>query len=187
MLVSKRAFTLTEILIVIAIIGIIMTTSVVSFQKGQQDEALRIVAMRIVDGMRRAQNYAQTGTHAEYPTADSFGVYLNKPDVALVFADTTKGAAVGVWEQGKDDLIGMPLSFDVGAHKNIELSAEGGIKFDAQSVDAAHLAFRAPQASAVVNGKTDTSVVVITIKDTKSGHTRAITFNRITGRIDMEY
>lgn len=181
-----RAFTLTEILIIIAIIGIIATTSVVSFQKGQQDEALRIVAMRIGDGLRKAQNYAQTGTHDEYPTAESFGVYLKKPDVAIVFADNKAGSAVGVWEQGKDTMIGEQLSFDVGAHKNIELG-ESGITFDAESVDEAHLAFRTPQAAGTVNGKPDTSVVVITLTDTKSRHTRAITFNRITGRVDVEY
>jgi len=183
----SRGFTLVEILIIVAIVGIIATTSVVSFQKGQQDEALRIVAMRVGEGLRRAQNLAQTGTHAEYPTAESFGMYIKKPDIALVFADNKKGATIGVWEQGKDDLIGEPLSFDVGSHKNIELMAEGGISFDGVSVDEAHLAFRVPQASGLINGKSDVSDVVVTVKDTKSGHIRRVTFNRITGRVDVEY
>lgn len=182
---SPQGFTLVEILIIIAIIGIISTTSVVSFQKGRQDEALRLVAMRIADALRKTQNYAQTGTHKEYPTAESFGIYLEKSDTVLLFADNKKGNTVGVWEgQGKDDMIGESISFDIGAHKNIEL---GGITFDGVLVDKAHLAFRAPQAAGLVNGKPDVSIVLITLKDTKSGHTRAITFNRITGRVDVEY
>ena len=51
-------FTLVEMIVAVMVIGLLMTVSVVQFQSGRQDDALRSAAIRISDALRTSQTAA---------------------------------------------------------------------------------------------------------------------------------
>ena len=144
-------FTIIEILIIVAIIGIMATMSVTNFQAGREDEALRIGALRIAEGLRSAQNYAQSGTHQTYAAANAYGVYIKKPDTIVVFADTSCPKdesnaclpdTLGEWEEASDKKI-SDITLAVDSKKSISIDAVNGISVDGVNADEAHIGFRA--------------------------------------------
>lgn len=189
---TRPAFTLIELMIVMAIVALMTTVSVINFQAGQEDEALRIGALRIADGLRSAQNYAQSGIHRSYASARAYGIYIKKPDTMIMFADKTGDAdKVGVWDtngqQNGDEQIGEPILLTVGSRKSIAIDTQNGIAIDSVSQNEVHIGFRALTASGLINGKSEGGVVTITLRSSKNNHTKKVTINRLTGRVDAEY
>lgn len=188
----RAAFTLIELMIIMAIIAIMTTMSVTNFQAGQEDEAIRIDALRIAESLRTAQNYAQSGIHQSYATARAYGVYIKKPSTIILFVDKTGDAdKVGVWDtaaqQNGDVKIGELISLTVGAKKTISIDAQDGITLDGTPLDEVNIGFRALTASGLINGKSEGGVVTITLSSSRNNHTKKVTFNRLTGRVDAEY
>lgn len=189
---TRPAFTLIELMIVMAIVALMTTVSVINFQAGQEDEALRIGALRIADGLRSAQNYAQSGIHRSYASARAYGIYIKKPDTMIMFVDKTGDAdKVGVWDtngqQDGDEQIGEPILLTVGARKSIAIDTQNGIAIDSVIQNEVHIGFRALTASGLINGKSEGGVVTITLRSSKNNHTKKVTINRLTGRVDAEY
>ncbi len=182
---DRRGFTLVEIMIVVVIVGMMATLSVTNFQAGQEDDALRIGVLRIADQLRVAQNYAQTGIHAGTATARAYGVYIKKPDAITSFADLS-GDPVGM-KDASDPEIGSPITLKVGSRSNIRIDSDKGIMVDGVRRDEVTVAFRTPNASGLVDGKTEGNSIVITLHNTRNNHTKSVTINRITGRVDTEY
>ncbi len=184
----QNGFTIIELVIITVIIGVMATLSVTNFQAGREDEALRINALRIAESIRTAQNYAQSGIHKSYVSARAYGVYVKKPDTVIMFSDNAGDAnKVGVWEeQSNDEPIGEPVSLIVGAAKK-------SISIDGISIDGAntnndvHIGFRVLTASGLINGKSEGGVVTITLRSSKNNHTKSVTINRLTGRVNAEY
>ncbi len=188
----KSGFTLIELMIIVAIVGILTTVSVTNFQAGQEDEALRIGALRIADGLRTAQNYAQSGIHQSYASARAYGVYIKKPDTIILFADKTGDADKwGVWDtngqQNGDEKIGEPIRLVVGSRKSIAIDTQNGIAIDGVNQNEVHIGFRALTASGLINGKSEGGIVTITLRSSKNNNTKKVTINRLTGRVDAEY
>ncbi len=83
----KKGFTLVELLIVIAIIGIMTAVLLVSMSKGGVNNTLKVAGRQLSGALRESQNYALTGKQKEegsYPCAFKFsvepladGVYYN--------------------------------------------------------------------------------------------------------------
>lgn len=60
----KKAFTLTEIVVVIAIVGIMTGVMLVSLSGTRTDKALETAGQEVAAAVREAQNYALTGRGA---------------------------------------------------------------------------------------------------------------------------
>jgi hypothetical protein len=168
------------------------TMTVTNFQAGQEDEALRLSALRIAEAFRSAQNYAQSGIHRSYASARAYGVYIKKPNTIIVFADKTGDAnKVGVWDTGGqpngDAQIGEAISLTVGARAFIAIDAQQGITLDGAPQDEISIGFRALTASGLVDGKSEGGMVTITLRSSQNNHTKKVTINRLTGRVDAEY
>lgn len=183
---STTGFTFIEIIVVVAIVGMMATLSVTNFQAGQEDEALRIGALRIADQLRVAQNYAQTGIHAGTPSARAYGVYVKKPGTIILFADLSSSNPVGIRDAGDPD-IGSPITLKVGSRSSVQIDQDIGITLDGVSRDEVMVAFRAPNAAGLIDGKTESNSMVITLRNTRNKHTKTVTINRITGRVDTEF
>ncbi|MFH0969473.1 MAG: type II secretion system protein [Patescibacteria group bacterium] len=61
---KKKAFSIIEVLIVIAIIGIMTAATIVSLQSGKTDKELETAAREVSAAIREAQNNALTGKNA---------------------------------------------------------------------------------------------------------------------------
>lgn len=93
---SKTGVTLTELLVVVAIITIITAIMVINFRAGERGGKLVRSAQLLIQGIRNAQNMAlgskesYTGTSWEVPEG-GYGVYINKlspnNNQCIIYAD----------------------------------------------------------------------------------------------------
>ena len=71
---SKKAFTLIELLIVIAIIGIMSSVVFVSMQNSKTETELKVAAREVAAAIREAQNNALTGKMIDGNLAEAFEI-----------------------------------------------------------------------------------------------------------------
>jgi len=75
----KKAFTLMEVLVIMAVIGIISTMLIVNWRKNEKRYQLQRTAQEIVQSIRTAQDMALNSLKlAEEEIPLSYGVYFNK-------------------------------------------------------------------------------------------------------------
>lgn len=194
-------FTLVEVVISVFIVGIISTIAVIGFQSARQDDQLRMATMRLADALRLAQNYAQSGIltlpiegggYVSLNSADGYGIVVEGPEPkAFMYVDNRNMSVspqvdnkyFGIGSAAVDQKIAT-LSFNVDNSDSIEIES---IKLDGSTVTSADIAFKRPTASVYIDGNQDKSNVVIMFKNKKNNHTKTITVDRMTGRIDAEY
>lgn len=196
----RKGFTLVEMLIALTIIGLLTTVSVVQFQSGRYDDALRNATLRISDALRTAQSSALSGTLEQYQDAPRYGLYAFKVSAGascmngsatvneglVLFADINDD---GLYTASIDSAIRC-ISFDVDAMHAIVLdeiketkAADGTTTLPASAT----AAFRRPTASVTVDGDIVMKNLIITLKNTKNNHTKEVALDRISGRVDVEY
>lgn len=201
-------FTLVELLISITILAGMTIVSVQKFRLIQQDSSILAGAGRIVDVLRRTQNLAQTGTHTDYPLAQSYGVHIAVADStagtvgsAFGFVDINTmpldlpadGGPVpeekGRWNGdladltgAKDAQIGAVVSADPTGFKDIVISE---IAVGDQKPAEVDIAFLPPDAAGRIDGAVDRDIVVITVKNVRTDRVRKVSYSRVSGRIDI--
>ncbi|MBI2644963.1 type II secretion system protein [Candidatus Uhrbacteria bacterium] len=187
-----RGITIVELILSISIIGMFSTLAVISFRSSKQDDLLRIAGFRATDAIRAAQSYALAGiaqnASQDVRTAQFFGVSVQKDSdnvgKIVIFADTNTVSGTGIYDDGKDVKI-QELSLDPDGRKTVVLD---GITLDRTAHSApVDIAFKKPDAAGVVNGGVDAQEAVLTFKHMQSGHTRTVTVNRVTGRVDAQF
>ncbi len=92
---KQQGFSLTEMLVVIAIIVIISGFLVVNFRKGAENSNLQRSAQQMVQAIRKAQNMALSSKKVGNPPEifSYYGVHFNKqsmPNSCYVFAGNNK-------------------------------------------------------------------------------------------------
>lgn len=71
---NKNGFTLIEVMVVIAIIGIMTSISIVSFITSRRNAALEAASREVEAVLREAQNYALSGKNLTDPACVGFNV-----------------------------------------------------------------------------------------------------------------
>lgn len=71
---NKNGFTLIEVMVVIAIIGIMTSISIVSFVTSRRNAALEAASREVESVLREAQNYALSGKNLTNPSCTGFNV-----------------------------------------------------------------------------------------------------------------
>jgi hypothetical protein len=116
-----------------------------------------------------------------------FGVSVEKVNENVgevtVFADGA-GGTQGKYD-GNDKEI-QKISLDPDGRKAVVLD---DVKIDGTQTTAlpVDIAFKKPDAGGFINGNTTAKEVMLTFKHKQSGHTRTVTINRVTGRVDAQY
>ncbi len=194
-ILHERGISIIELILSVSIIGMFSTMAIVNFRSNKQDDILRIAGFRVADAVRAAQSYALAGVPQNadlaIASAQEFGVTIarsvgSNSGEAIIFADVSGGTA-GVYDVLTDKKI-KEISLDPDNRKTVELNdiKVGGIS----GVSPVHVAFKKPDATGFIDGKngdTDPKEIVLTFKHTQSGHTKTVTINRVTGRVDAQY
>ncbi|MBD3282229.1 MAG: prepilin-type N-terminal cleavage/methylation domain-containing protein [Candidatus Portnoybacteria bacterium] len=86
---KKRGFTLTEILVVIFIIGFISSIMIVNWRSNEERYKLHRIAQEVVQDIRSAQDMALTSFRYEGNIPSAYGVYFDKQDSRgyIIFGD----------------------------------------------------------------------------------------------------
>ncbi|HBO17220.1 MAG: hypothetical protein UR69_C0002G0124 [Candidatus Moranbacteria bacterium GW2011_GWE2_35_2-] len=83
-------FTLLEVLVTVAIIGIMATVALVSTQRGKIDKEVSVAAEQVASSIREAQNYALSGKQPDATnTACGFGFRRSSANAYSVFYNHT--------------------------------------------------------------------------------------------------
>lgn len=181
--------TLIEILVSITLLASMTIISIAKFRTIQEDDVLDLAASRLSGALREAQNFAQNGRRQDYALASAFGVSIVKAtNSAIVFADLNTKVEQGKWngdtpdDAGKKDIKIETVSFDVDKKGSVILDKILVEGVDFTLVD---IAFKAQTASSLINSLgAGTNTVVLTFKNKKTNHTKTLSFNRVTGRVD---
>lgn len=176
------------------IIGLLSSVAFMTFKTAKNEDLLRAGALRLVDVLREAQSLGQSGgsTTSAWSAARTFGVHVVKAAQgtsgnAIVFADTDGASGIGKWDEGKDAAI-RTVSFDVDSRQSVTLNTIT-IGDDATPT-AVDVSFTLPTGIARIDGKNasnDPKAAVFTFRHAAARSEKPVTFQRVTGRIDIEY
>lgn len=160
-------FTLIEILIVIALIGIFATFLVVSFNKKEGARELKNNALLVIDGIKRAQTMALSGQKIN-------GAALE----AYVFSIETCGGNCHFDLKGRTDGAIIPIE-TVGLNPNVSVSAP-----------AAEIRFKPPRANMELWGINPDVILTeyeinIFLSYPGISEKYKIVANRVSGRVDI--
>ncbi|MBI4252640.1 prepilin-type N-terminal cleavage/methylation domain-containing protein [Candidatus Uhrbacteria bacterium] len=209
---QQRGFTLVEILVSMGILLSLMTISIIGFSKATRSEYLRYGARRLADALQSTISFAQSGTHAQYTTAQSYGVHTDIVSQQIVlFADQNISTGVGRWDGAtadaslkKDEPMQEVLTYDVGKRGDVKLERivvmyhiDGGAQ-QSKDVTMIDIASVPPSANMVFSGGSDFPAgsagqmlsverVELIIKEISTGKTSKVVIHALSGRIDVDY
>lgn len=75
---NNKGFSLVEVLVVIAVIGILSGILVINFRESSDINKLQRSAHKVVQGIREAQNMSLSSTEVNGEVYNYYGVYFNK-------------------------------------------------------------------------------------------------------------
>jgi prepilin-type N-terminal cleavage/methylation domain-containing protein len=173
--VSRKGFTIIELLVAMGIFVVITSMVVANFRTGSQSDELKIAAEALVSNLRKAQNMALAGQLKDGASPPGgYGVYFKLADTDryIIFAD----------------LDGRPLDYDVG-----EALSDGTVILprDVRIINVeptviASVVFKPPKPTIYINGGTAEATLAVTLKHNLSGQTRRVVVKRISGQIGIE-
>lgn len=197
----RKGFTYIEMIIVLAITGLLLTATVTNFRAGQRQDAVRLGAQRLADVIRRAQSSTIGGqAKADGSVPAGYGVRVTS-DVAsdttkaILFADDgLKTGTVNTYDASPDEMVESTsliptTSGTVIRVKNITVKGAGG-DTTPTSLD---IVFTAPLGHIYFNNDDSSAAneAVITVEDASSSaggaREKTVTINRLTGRIDAQF
>jgi len=87
----KKGFTLTELLVVLLIVGLISSIAFANYRQGEKQFALQRSAVALSQNIRTAQNMSMGAS--SYQSFKGYGIYFNlsSPNSYILFADEGDG------------------------------------------------------------------------------------------------
>lgn len=209
---DRRGFTLVEMLVTISILSIMTTMAIVNFRVSEYSDELRYAAVNLAAEIRRAQNFSLIGRPLEYcrhadelngqfcSASDGsgcgdgqcvldtphggYGIRISRGDgnrTALLFADTDSADRDGHFDHVYQSFEQV-RRFDFVTGRNVTVTG-----FDPDdSSDFLDISFMAPRPIAWFNGRDDLSVATVTLTHAKTGQTRTVKVNGISGQVSVE-
>lgn len=197
---SRKGFTLIELTVVIAILGLLLGVAVTNFRAGQRQDAVRLSAQRLTDILRTAQAKALSGATINGQVAPSYGVQLivDADPAGVIFADVAGvGHQAYKYDNSAPDerispdpkLSDVVLKPDLGRFpiKISKLESAPGVPWSGGVVD---IAFANPLGEVYFDGAQTATELIITLQDVNAigGPTeKQVRVNRITGRIEADF
>ncbi len=155
---QKNGFTLVEVIVVTAVIGILAAVLIPNLRQGEENTRLIRVAQQIVQDIRDAQNMALSSTEVydacqegEWAVCDYYGIYLDKqdhPSSYYIFGSNN-------------------ASYNSGEEIKIKQIEENVIVYDISTGNKADITFNPPYSS--VNFSPSATSVTITLKTQEAG------------------
>ncbi len=165
-----RAFTLIELIIVVAIVGLISGLFLAHYRSGERVSDLQTYTQKIVSILKQAQSWALTGQETN-GLRPGYGVYFSDSQTYFLFADLDDNYQYNV---PGDAII---QSFTLPSHLTVD-NINGG------SSPKSFL-FQPPLGAFYLNGLLNTSDNTITIKQTALNRTLVIHVQGAAGQIDI--
>lgn len=122
-MMHRRGFTLIEIMVVMAIIGIVTAVTIVSFGSGKERKAVEGQARKVAAAIREMQNYALTGKQIGTNVPCKFG------PGSILTSDVTFGLMY-TYRTGTSCSAGMSASTII---PGMIMSLENGVTFASDS------------------------------------------------------
>ncbi|OIO47455.1 MAG: hypothetical protein AUJ32_03065 [Parcubacteria group bacterium CG1_02_40_82] len=178
LLIGKRkvwGFTLFEMLVVIAIIGIIAALILVRYREGQKTYTLSQAAQILVSDLRQAQTMAITGADVkkpdgtDYPSIGGYGIYINDANSYYLFLNTNSDPLNGCPQGAVPEVILKTVNFS------------SGITIDNT---ASNVFFAPPSPKTCINNTSQNSIPY-TLTQTSNGNTTTVTVDKY-GKIDVQ-
>lgn len=209
-IINQRGFTLIELIVSIGILSFMMGITLVHFDSADQRDILRFSARRLASSVQSAVSFAQSGTLAQYPTAQGYGMHTDMTSQQIVlFADQNTTNGIGQWdgdtadaEGKKDAAMRDALSYtirrpgDVALSKIVITHIQDGTKKDAEAsfIDIAAL----PPAGKLIIGAArnasggmlalgDVLSITFMLTQTRTGSTAGVVAFPLSGRIEVDY
>jgi prepilin-type N-terminal cleavage/methylation domain-containing protein len=186
---KQRGFTLVELLVVIAVMGILFLIAIANFSGAEGRNNLKMDAERLAGAFREAQNYAIAQQRVEVPAgsgnltvpANGFGVeinfdFLGRANKYLIFADTNDPAGFSA----EDEIIRIDQLSSGIAYDTITTATGGNLR-------QVTVAFRPPRGEAVFYSGSNILIedyLVISLRESKTGGAvRSVRIDNNTGTV----
>ncbi len=200
---TRRGFTLIEMLVSLAIFVIVTAFVTANFRAGRQSDELRIASQLAASSLRRAQSFAlagQTTTFCRGGANDlreclggtdvecvggacvrevphGYGVHFSTVDPArqriVFFADTNGNHAYDDGEAIRSDAVSPGTSVVV---NTVNPSATGVLD----------VVFDPPNPTVYFNGGTATPIASVTVRHLATGQMKTVTVNALSGQINAD-
>ncbi|MEK7653087.1 MAG: type II secretion system protein [Patescibacteria group bacterium] len=161
----KNGFTLIEILVVIAIIAFFSTFLIVGFRGNEKQRAINNAALSVVDGLKRMQTMAFSGSLVDSLTPVSYNFLIGNCSSNCSYI--LRGQLVGSMFTEIEE-----VNFD----KNILVDAGGSLE----------IKFASPRGAAMINENPlqEEATIKLSHKDSSLSPI-CVKVNRISGRMDI--
>ena len=109
---SKKGFTLVELMVVVSIIGLLSVVVFANYRAGEKQFALQRSAHKLAQDIRRAQNMAMSAKEFQGQVPSRYGIEFGKDrDYYILFADLNDN---GKYEPGSPDIEVEKITFEKG-------------------------------------------------------------------------
>lgn len=172
---NEAGFTMMELLAAIAVFSIMLGVTIMSFNKGENRDQLRLAGDQLASDFRKMQTAGLAGIisgEINAAAGGGFGLYLStgQNDRYILFRDNGNNS----YEDGVDTVL-----------NTIILPA--GITITSLTADPVSIVFKPPKPTIYLNGaQALNDITVILYSDNIADQQSAVSLNRITGRILAE-
>ena len=151
---SKRGFTLIEILVVVAIMGILMAGAIPSFNSYNRGQVLAQAAKGVRSDLRMAQNFSISGAEGKV-----WGLHLSNGTAAYYLFKCTPGTPNGASQTEYRYDPANPLAYpDCTLHKTQQMNST--TRVTSSNID---IAFEAVNAAVYINGTAAASTTDVVV------------------------
>lgn len=176
---KKRGFTLVELIVAVAIFGLLAAMVVANFRQGEKSDDLRSAAAALVSVLRQAQSLAQIGSQnvpATMINTGRFGVHfdLNQSGQYVLFLDYAGVGGPDGQYQSEEALPGSLYNLPAGIVLDSLTPATD---------DVLDIVFAPPRPVAYFNNSTADDTALIVLNQSAAGQTRTVTIGRLSGQI----